>query len=134
VTIRPEIFSPCVFVCYDHLPRLASLIFISLIIYKNKNRMKRKLSKGLILGKRSIAVLSNDAMAKIDGGTYTTPTYYCGVSGVSGNPNCTPGGSIPSNGDPNNPPGGGGGGGGGYGGGVGSADTNCFNSTWPNQC
>jgi hypothetical protein len=59
--------------------------------------MKRKLSKGLVLGKRSIAILSRAAMAGIDGGSvYTQPTGYCGVSGVSGvscAPNVCGGGS-----------------------------------------
>ena len=43
--------------------------------------MKRKLSKGLVLGKRSIAVLSNDAMSGIAGGSVYSSG--CGGSGSS---------------------------------------------------
>ena len=42
--------------------------------------MKRKLSKGLVLGKRSIAILSNDTMSGIAGGS----VYSSGCGGGSG--------------------------------------------------
>jgi hypothetical protein len=46
--------------------------------------MKRKLSKGLVLGKRSIAILSRNAMAGIDGGSVYTQTNDCHGTGGGG--------------------------------------------------
>jgi hypothetical protein len=44
--------------------------------------MKKKLSKSLVLGKRSIAILSNDSMIKIEGGTGygCSPTNGCSTT------------------------------------------------------
>lgn len=51
--------------------------------------MKKKISNGLTLGKRSVATLSGDSMAQVNGGGYTSagcaPGVGCNGAGSGGN-------------------------------------------------